>query len=70
VESYIEDPKNREVNNMIMRLKDNSLLGENNVESVRNEIWRMIKVIWKKEIIPEEWNTKQYYVKYLKKKTR
>lgn len=56
---------------LIMRIKINKSPEENYIaadllknvgEPIRNEIWKMIKVIWKIDIIPEEWNTAMYNI--------
>lgn len=67
---YIATKTKQEINNItlkqILTYLNNKSPGENNVvekllknggESIKSEIWKMLKVIWKNEVIPEEWNT-------------
>lgn len=65
-EPYISNPSRLEINRSINKLKDNKAPGESNVvaellknsgEALKNEMWKMINLIWEKEIIPEEWNS-------------
>lgn len=64
-EPYISNPSRLEVNRSINKLKNNKAPGgsnvvaelfKNNGETLKNEIWKMINLIWDKEILPEEWN--------------
>ncbi|VVC39774.1 Reverse transcriptase domain [Cinara cedri] len=64
-EPSISNPLRIEINWSINKLKNNKAPGESNVvaellknsgETLKNEIWKMINLIWEKEIIPEEWN--------------
>jgi hypothetical protein len=52
-----------EINRSINKLKNNKASGESNVvekllknsgEALKNEIWKMISLIWEKEIILKE----------------
>lgn len=64
-EPCISNPSRLEINWSINKLKNNKAPGESNVvaelfknsgESLKNEIWKIINLIWEKEILPEEWN--------------
>lgn len=65
VEPCISNPSRLEINWSINKLKNNKAPGEINVvakllknsgETLKNEILKMINLIWEKEIIPVEWN--------------
>ncbi|KAL4083660.1 hypothetical protein QTP88_028976 [Uroleucon formosanum] len=64
-EPCISNPSRLEINWSINKLKNNKAPGESNVlaelfknsgESLKNEIWKIINLIWEKEVLPEEWN--------------
>lgn len=66
VEPYISSPSRSEINAAINKLKNNKAPGENHIvaelvknsgEAVKNEMWKLINIIWEKQQIPEEWNT-------------
>ncbi|KAF0686884.1 Uncharacterized protein FWK35_00036068, partial [Aphis craccivora] len=59
-------PSRSEINAAINKLKNNKAPGENHIvaelvknseEAVKNEMWKLINIIWEKQQIPEEWNT-------------
>lgn len=63
MEPYISIPTRLKINTAINKLKKNKLTGENNIitellknseEAVKNEIWKLIKIIWDKQQVPEE----------------
>jgi sorting nexin-29 len=66
VESYISSPSKSEINAVINKLKNNKAPGKNHIvaeimknsgKAVKNEMWKLINIIGKKQRIPEEWNT-------------
>jgi len=65
-EPCIEPPTKRKIYNIIAKLKNNKSPGESNIvaellknggETIKSEIWKMIKVIWETKKMPVEWNT-------------
>lgn len=66
VEPYISSPSRSEINAAINKLKNNKAPGEDHIvaelvknsgEAVKNEVWKLINIIWEKQQMPEEWNT-------------
>lgn len=63
-EPNIETPIKQKINKIIKNLNHNkhpkrivAELLKNGEESIKSEIWKIIKVIWENEVIPGEWNT-------------
>jgi len=70
LEPNIISPSRSEINAAINKLKNNKAPGENHIvaklvknsgEAVKNKVWKLINIIWKKQQIPEEWNTAIIY---------